>query len=632
MKFRMIWMGSDDDPEGSPPSPKKGAAGALTPPSGKPRYELCGNEMIRWDGRKEGRSKTIAVANFGARIVRDIVVDNGREEQRLLGLEAELGGHTLAFQISAAEFTPMHWVLKYLGPEAIIYPGQQQHARAAVQYLSGRIPQERIFSHLGWREIEGHWAYLHAGGAVSAGALNCPVHVQVPAAVRNYQLRLPQSPDELVMAVRRSLGFLSVAPDRVSFPLLAAVYRAAFGDVDFSLFVAGRTGVFKTALAALCQQHFGEGMDAGRLPANFSSTANALEAVTFCAKDALVVVDDFVPTGRPGDQGLQGLAERLFRAAGNHQGRSRLGADGRPREPEPPRALVLATGEDVPPGASIRSRLVIVEVGPGEVDPAQLSECQRAARQGHLAMSMAGFLRWAARDYPQWKQRQATRALKLRDQRRGQNVHARLPSALAELESAWEIFLEFALESGAVSDPERNELAERARHALDEIALIQTPYQEAADPALQFVELLRTALAGGQAYVVDRSGKAPAEAESWGWQSKSRGWVSRGLRIGWVKGPDLFLDPVASYQVAQALAGPDRLPVSAQTLHHRLRERGLLAAVDPGRHMVQVRRTLEGVPRQVLHLRASDFTGPARKSARGSASSLRRDSSTRATG
>ena len=98
-------------------------------------------------------------------------------------------------------------------------------------------------------------------------------------------------------AVRASLRCLSLAPDRISFPLLAAVYRAPFGGVDFSVFLAGKTGVFKTALAALCQQHFGAEMDASRLPANFASTGNAVEALAFHAKDALLVVDDFAPTG-----------------------------------------------------------------------------------------------------------------------------------------------------------------------------------------------------------------------------------------------------------------------------------------------------------------------------------------------
>jgi hypothetical protein len=66
------------------------------------------------------------------------------------------------------------------------------------------------------------------------------------------------------------------------------------------------------------------------------------------------------------------------------------------------------------------------------------------------------------------------------------------------------------------------------------------------------------------------------------------------------------VDLAASYQVAQELAGWERL-VGEQTLRHQLRERGFLVSVDAGRQMVQVRRTLEGRPRQVLHLKTRDL-------------------------
>jgi hypothetical protein len=48
-----------------------------------------------------------------------------------------------------------------------------------------------------------------------------------------------------------------------------------------------------------------------------------------------------------------------------------------------------------------------------------------------------------------------------------------------------------------------------------------------------------------------------------------------------------FVDPAANYQVAQELAGSERL-VGEQTLRHRLRECGLLASVDTGRCVWQV--------------------------------------------
>jgi hypothetical protein len=214
------------------------------------------------------------------------------------------------------------------GPQAILYPGHQQHARAAIQWLSGAIRQERIFTHTGWRALGRDWVYLQSGGAVGAQGLRCDVQVQLPAALEHYQVRPPVDAAEGVGAIRAGLRFLSVAPDRISCPLLAAVYRAALGKEDFSLFLAGPSGSFKTALASLCQQHFGAAMDAKALPAHFESTANALEVLAFTTKEALLVVDDFVPTGGTGDGELQGTAERLFRGAGNRQGRGRMSGSG----------------------------------------------------------------------------------------------------------------------------------------------------------------------------------------------------------------------------------------------------------------------------------------------------------------
>jgi hypothetical protein len=390
------------------------------------------------------------------------------------------------------------------------------------------------------------------------------------------------------------------------------VYRAALGPMDFSLFLVGATGRFKTALAALCQQHFGATLDASGLPASFASTGNALEGLVFHAKDALVVVDDFVPSGRPGEGELQRVAERLFRGAGNRQGRSRMGGDGRLRAPQPPRALVLGTGEAVPTGRSLRARLLVVEVGPGDVDRARLSECQRLGGAGWLAAAMGAFVGWMARDYPDKQQRLHARALELRDQCRGGSGHARTPTAVAELQSGWELFLDFGVEVGAIGRQEQEELAQRSWRALGELGARQAHYQAGSDPARRFVCLLQAALVGGAAHVADRQGQVPANAEAWGWKRREsgRGWVPRGHRIGWVVGNHVFLEPTASYQVAQELAGVERLEVSERTLHHRLRAGGLLASTDAGRQMVQVRRIVEGRRRQVLHLKARDVVGP----------------------
>jgi hypothetical protein len=489
MNFRMIWMGPDDDPPQERPAQAGPSSGFLngTPP----RYAQRGTGMVHQQRLQNGHFKVTSLANFQARIVRDLVFDDGEQEKREFGIEAKLADSTLAFSVSAEEFGRMGWVLRRLGPQAIIYPGQQQHARAAIPSLSGSIRQERIFTQLGWRKEGPRWLYLHAGGARADRSRRCMYDCQPLCGL--YQIGQPQDSNERVRAVRDNLRFLSVAPDRITFPLLAGVYRAAFGDAGFSFFLVGRSGVFKSTLAALCQQHFGAAMNAARLPAGFSSTAYALQELAFLAKDALLVIDDFAPNGMK-DRTLESIAEKLFRAAGNQQGRSRMNQDGRPSGAHAPRALVLATSEEVPQGQSIRARLLIIDVGPQEVDRATLTECQKAGQQGRFSAAMGAFLVWMAGQYEGLQKRLCARVEEIRGQFHKGAVHARLPSAAAALQSSFEIFLEFAVEIGAIGNAEREELAQRSVRALNELIARQANYQHAGDPAARFMNLLRTGL------------------------------------------------------------------------------------------------------------------------------------------
>lgn len=158
------------------------------------------------------------------------------------------------------------------------------------------------------------------------------------------------------------------------------------------------------------------------------------------------------------DNALHGIAERLFRAAGNHQRRSRMSGRGQLRAPRPLRALVLATGEEVARGHSLRARLLIVELKPGEVDQAVLTRSQRTGGDGQLAAALGGYLAWIAGRYEELQELLHERVCELRSRKLQQSspVHARLPNTLAELPSGWEIWLRFASELGAISSDERS--------------------------------------------------------------------------------------------------------------------------------------------------------------------------------
>ena len=86
---------------------------------------------------------------------------------------------------------------------------------------------------------------------------------------------------------------LEVAPLSVTVPIYLSIWRAVLGCVSHSIYVAGSTGVGKSELAALAQQHVGPELDARNLPGSCLSTANALEAQAFALKDSIFVVDDF---------------------------------------------------------------------------------------------------------------------------------------------------------------------------------------------------------------------------------------------------------------------------------------------------------------------------------------------------
>jgi hypothetical protein len=168
----------------------------------------------------------------------------------------------------------------------------------------------------------------------------------------------------------------------VTVPLHAATYRAALGDTDFSIHLSGPTGEGKSELAALCQQHYGPELDSRRLT-SWESTENAIEGQAFQAKDQLIVLDDFAPIGSSYDvQRWHKKADRVLRAKGNASGRQRMRPDTTLRPEKPPRALILSTGEDVPRGQSLRARMLVLELSPGDLDWHKLTQCQQDAAGG----------------------------------------------------------------------------------------------------------------------------------------------------------------------------------------------------------------------------------------------------------
>ena len=329
-------------------------------------------------------------------------------------------------------------------------------------------------------------------------------------------------------------------------------------------------------------------------------------------KDGIFTVDDFAPTGSSNDvQRFHRDADRVFRAQGNQAGRQRTNSDATLKPAKYPRGMILSSGEDVPKGQSLRARLLILEMSQADMDWGRLTACQKYAGDGLYAQSMAGFVRWLAPVYGDVRGRLLTERNELAVVASGSTTHKRTPRIVADLALGLRYFLAYAIDAGAITETERSRLWKEGWQALGDAANAQAKHQDAYNPAKRFLELVGSALSTGEAHLAMVDGKAPRNAAAWGWRETGYlGWQPQGKRIGWIKGDAIYLDQEGAFSAAQEVGRKtgDALTITSHTLRKRIKEGGLLVAVDSKRETLTVRHTLEGRMREVLHLRLSSLS------------------------
>jgi hypothetical protein len=592
-------------------------------------YQETAHGLVWLRPTKNGEVPT-PLTNFSARIVGDVLEDDGAEVRRRFEIEAQLHGQTVRFTIPVADFPGMQWATAQLGARALVFPGfgLRDHARTAVQMLSGAIVERRVYGHTGWREHRGAWVYLHAAGAVGADGAVEGVEVSLSGTLTRFELPAPPTGATLIEAIRANLALFDVAPLTVTAPVQAATYLAplqeplAHEPPDFTLWLHGASGSFKTELAALAQAHFGP-FTRLTLPGTFLASANAIERLAFGAKDALLVIDDYYPASQRREaEAMAQVASRVLRTMGNHQSRQRMKPDTTLRPDLPPRCLIVATGEHVPEGHSTAARIFPVPMAPGDVDVEKLSAAQ--AQRPLLAEAMAGYVQWIARHFEAIQRTLPIRFQELRALAQQTGGHRREPGQVAHLYLGLETWLTFAVASGAWTEEAKARLLKDAWPVLLAIAREHPQELSAETPVERFLALLGDGFASKRVYVTAPHGGPPEDAEALGWErDTSTAYDGMGYGewrhgatatlLGVCDGDHLLLYPEVTFQVvtsAARMAG-QVFPVELKTLLKRLDEAQLIMTDAKGRrHTVNVRLGRK-TQRVIKLLRQALFPSPS---------------------
>jgi hypothetical protein len=242
-------------------------------------------------------------------------------------------------------------------------------------------------------------------------------------------------------------------------------------------------------------------------------------------------------------------------------------------------------------------------------------ELQQNHINGLYTKAMTGYIQWLAPKLDKLKVDLHSRHRELRSQASSSTIHKRTPDIVASLGAGLEVFLQFAIEKGIVSQTESHELFQRCWNALGRIAEKQVLYQVSEDPVKRFIELIQAAFVIGQAHLADsRTQEAPSEAKKWGWrENRFNELVPQGLRIGWLNQDEVWLQPDAVFSVVQRIASSQHasISVSKETLWKRLAHQGIIQ-VSEGEQKNLVKRSVGGGRPRVLIVKNKEilFGGP----------------------
>lgn len=512
-------------------------------------YKFLGGKTFKMSKNSDGVVKWTNLSNFEAKIVEENHFDNGLITETFFKIEGQVEGSPVkkSFDIRAAEFAGLSWVVPNLGAKAIISPGQstREFLRTAIQYLSD--PLERIiYAQSGWRSVNGQMMFITNAGGVGVDGLDDKIEVDLErVGLKTLAVVPKEGYQQALSELERSLQ------PEVWVSLIGTVFLAPlrpFKEPDYALLICGESGMFKSEIAAVAQSFFGK-FERLKLAANFEGTDNFVELVLHAGKDCVIVVDDYYPANdRMKSARMQTVLDKILRGVGNSSSRGRLNSASQARNGYVPRSIPIITAEKLPSGQSNTSRAYIIELEGKIISSADLTELQRMSREGLFAGAMFDYLQWIARN---WER------LETEIPRQFEKIRAQLASdghKRTSANSAWILlgvwaYVEWMKSTGHLANPEIiKEIASSATKSVRAVAERSAlRIDEHSYPHI-FIEAIKEGLTGKRCHLASKGGSSPEDAESYGWSYHGAdGLKQNGQLIGYLDKTQVWLLPDAAF-------------------------------------------------------------------------------------
>jgi hypothetical protein len=596
------------------------------PNEGLYHVQFKGSES-EMDRRQEWRELLPAVPKIVRRLRHDLG-DGADVRVTHWDLEVNKAGETVQLAaVTEKEWKACSWIdeLPWSLPADDTIQARSK-LRKAILATSGPAPVETLYGRLGWWQIGDEWVYLHAGGAIGADGPTSKYRVKVSQKYEVFALPAPASDaKQLRQAVMASLAMMDTdVPDRLAAPMLCAAWRACLGYSRVTVVPTGLRASGKTGLAAVAQQHYAPGANFRSLPfgaGEDAATVASLEEHRFVVGDMLQVLDDLAP-----DKGTETLARRqnsLARTQAERRGKDRRTRELGMRAEHKPNGMLAITTEQWQSIESAETRIVGLEMTPGEIAPKEtFGPLDRNDGPMLRAMLTATMVKHYAKKMPltDWigKVRDDLQDLLADptavDQARG--IDDRRSEAFADLAVGMVAMTEMARELGALTEAEEQAWYSRIWDGLVEAKKVMVARSSVQTPKDQISDMLGSLLTRKKISLsmAGRDDEPDENPELFGWEKAQggghygfdQGWRRVGEQVGWVdqeKGR-LYLTPsaVTEWLGREARGAGITWPHTAQTLADVLDVEGVLQKEKSGRKTRTVRCAPGGTAKRVWDL------------------------------